>query len=59
VKATKPSREGVSRQLEQRIGARSAEENKRSACEDLACELEDYMCYSAVVFGVCDSVILV
>jgi hypothetical protein len=34
----------VSRKLEERIGNRSTEECKMSACEDVLCELEDFMC---------------
>jgi hypothetical protein len=30
-----------SRKLAERIEARSSEENKRSACEEFACEIED------------------
>jgi hypothetical protein len=31
----------VSRKLKERIETRSSEENKRSACEDFECEIED------------------
>jgi hypothetical protein len=34
----------VSRKLEERIETRSTEEYKRSACENILCELQDFMC---------------
>jgi hypothetical protein len=40
----------------ERIGTRSTEEYKRSACDDLTCELKTYVCCSTMVLGVCDLV---
>jgi hypothetical protein len=34
----------VSRKLKERTETRRAEENRRSDCEEFACELEDFMC---------------
>jgi hypothetical protein len=35
-----------------RGGTRSAEEYRSSACEDCVCEMEDYVCCSAVILEV-------
>jgi hypothetical protein len=40
----------------ERIGTRSTEEYKRSACEDFTCDFKTYVCSSTVVLGVCDLV---
>jgi hypothetical protein len=34
----------VSRKLEERIETRNTEKYRRSACEEFACETEDFMC---------------
>jgi hypothetical protein len=38
----------------QAVSLRSAEEYKKSACEDLMCDLKTLCCYSTVILGVCD-----
>jgi hypothetical protein len=58
LRTTSSYEEGSCKRVE-RIETRSSEENKRSASEACAFEIEDYMCCSAVILGVCDLMRLV
>jgi hypothetical protein len=46
-------RRKVSRNLEAQTGTRSPEEYRRSACEDFACQLEDFICEAVQWYWEC------